>query len=150
VASAVLAHEPVGGDVLVVHGERLALEECAHGVDRPVLVPCEDAPHPVDGPEEVHRGGTGRGEAATEPVEIAREIARAQRAGAERDAHAGRHTDRRRAPDDHVLDRARDLAMVAVDPIDLSRRQQALVDHDHAAVPPFDRAHRHEFSGRGA
>ena len=44
---------------------------------------------------------------------------------------------------DHVLDGARHLAVVAVDPVHLARRQQALVDHDHAPVSPFDRPHRH-------
>ena len=44
---------------------------------------------------------------------------------------------------DHVLDRPRHLAVVAVDPIDLALRQQPLVDHDHAPVSPFDGPYLH-------
>jgi len=61
----------------------------------------------------------------------------------ERDPHGGRHADRGSAADDHVLDRGGDFPVVAVDSVDLAGRQQALIDHDHAPVRPFDRPHRH-------
>jgi hypothetical protein len=139
---AVAAERPVHGDVLLVNRERLALEERAQRVGRAVLVPREHLPHPLDGPEEVHRRRPRGGEGAAEAIELARRVA-PQGAGAERDAHRGRDADGGCAANDHVLDGARDLAMIAVDPIHLARRQQTLVDHDHASVPPFDRPHRH-------
>src|SRR5207245_72328 len=67
----------------------------------------------------------------------------AQGPGAQRDPHGGRDADRRRAADHHVLDGARHLPVVAVDAIDLARRQHALVEHDHAAASPFDRPDGH-------
>src|SRR5206468_7171314 len=54
-----------------------------------------------------------------------------------------RDADRRRATDHHVLDGARHLPVVAVDAVDLTRGEHALVEHDHAAASPLDRTNGH-------
>ena len=140
---AVHAEGAVRRDILVVDRERLALEQRAQRVGRAVTVAPEDPAHALDGPEEVHRGGAGGRERPAQPLEVLRRIARAQRARAERDAHGRRDADRRRATDHHVLDGARHLPVVAVDAVDLTRGEHALVEHDHAAASPLDRTNGH-------
>src|SRR6185503_9574804 len=57
-------------DVLLVHGECLALEKRTQRVGRTMLVAREDAPHPLNRPEEIHGRGTRGGEGAAETVEL--------------------------------------------------------------------------------
>ena len=132
------AERTVRRHVLVVDRERLALEQRPDRVRGAVAVAREDAAHALDGPEEIHGRRARRGEGAAEALEVAGGVGGAQRARAERDTHGRRDADRRRAADDHVLDGARDLAVVAIDAVDLARRQHALVEHDHAAASPLD------------
>src|SRR4029077_12568377 len=124
-------------------GERLALEQHPQRVDGTVAVAGEDTAHAVDRPEEIHGGGPRGGEAPAQSLEVARQVGPAERPRAERNAHRGGDADRGRAPHDHVLDGARDVAVRAVDAVDLARREEALVDHDDAAVPPLDRPDWH-------
>src|SRR5213075_972873 len=135
---AVRAETAVGGHVLVVDGERLALEQRAQRVRGAAAVAREDPPHALDRPEEVDRRWPRGGEGPAVAPEVA-----AQRARAERDPHGGGHADRRGAADHHVLDGARHLAVVAVDAVDLARGEEALVEHDHASIAPLDGSDRH-------
>ncbi len=54
-------------------------------------------------------------------------------------AHRGGNAYGRRAADDHVLDGARDVAVVGVGVVDDFARQAQLVENDDALRLPFDR-----------
>src|SRR5436309_2319451 len=139
---AVRAEAPVGGHVFVVDGERLALEERMERVGGAAEVAREDPPHALDRPEEVDGRRPRGGEGPAQALEVALRVA-AQRARAERDAHRGGHADRRGAADHHVLDGCCHVAVVAVDAVDLARREETLVEHHHASVAPLDGPDRH-------
>ena len=66
---------------------------------------------------------------------------------AERDAHRGGDADGRRTAHDHVLDRACDVAVIAIDAIDLLHRQQSLIEQDDGAVAPLDRTNHSRSPG---
>src|SRR5204863_6217230 len=68
---AVAAERAVRGDVLVVDGECLALEQHPERIDRTVAVAKEDPSHAVDRPEEIHRRRPRGGEAPAEALEVA-------------------------------------------------------------------------------
>ncbi len=138
---AVRAEGAIGGDVLVVDGAGLALQHQPQGLDVARVVLRVDAPHALDGPEEIHGRRSGCREGAADLVELAAELFALQPAHTERDAHGGRDADGRRAADHHVFDRARDLTIVAVDAIDFTHGQQTLIDHDDSTARPLDRTY---------
>jgi hypothetical protein len=53
-------------------------------------------------------------------------------------SHCRGNADRRRATNDHVADGFRDFAVAGVGVADLLTGKEALVEHHHAAVGPFD------------
>ena len=61
----------------------------------------------------------------------------------QRHPHGGRHTDGRRTPDDHPLDRLRDRLEIGIGIVDLLARQAGLVDHDDGVIAPFNSAEGH-------
>src|SRR5262249_8536237 len=86
---------------------------------------------------------TGRCEGPAETLEVADESVRGETTRAECDAHRGCHADRRRAADDHLLDRLHDLLGFAVDGIDFPIRQQTLIEHHHPTRLPLDGSYPH-------
>ena len=97
--------------------------------------------HSFEGPEQVPGGGTCSGEGVADRRQFRLQfVKRARRRAqhAQRHAHRCGHADGRRAPDDHLADGARDLAIVGVGVIDHFDRQPPLVEHHHTFVRPPD------------
>ena len=136
-----VAHAAARREVLPLDGEGLVEEAAAERLAAGGLEGAEALPHPLDGPEEVDRGGPGRGErrAHVAPLGLEEGALAAGGAQAEGEAERGGDADRGSAADRHVLDGGRDLVVVAATQDDLFRRQAPLVDHDHDAVLPRDR-----------
>jgi hypothetical protein len=143
----VLAEGAVAGDVLVVDRDRFLAQHLAHHFGAAPARAAESAAHALDGPEEIHRGRPRRGEAAADAIEGTPRIAIGRLRHAERDPHRGGDADRRRTADDHVLDRARDVAVVAIDAVDFLHRQQSLIEQDDGAVAPLDRTNHSRSPG---
>ena len=57
---------------------------------------------------------------------------------AQRGSHGRGHADRRRASNDHVADGFGDFAVIGVGVADFFAGKEALVEHDDAAVGPFN------------
>ncbi len=133
----------VGFDVLVEDALRLLDELTLDlvGLVRLGLGAAEAFAHALDGPEEVDGRGPGRAHQLAVVVEVLFEVGDRSADGlprAERDAHRRRDADGRRAADDHLLDGVGHLLAGAEGKILLLVRQEALVDHAHALVRPFD------------
>ena len=130
-------------DVLALHlpglGQHESLELLRSGSGARRLG--EDTLHPVNRPEQIHRGRSGLGQEVAHLVELGRELLGASRLApvdAERQTHRGSDADGRSTSDDHGLYGLGDLpGCLAVD-VDLLGRQLALVDHHDRPVVPFD------------
>ena len=73
-----------------------------------------------------------------------------ERSHSDSDAHGGGNADGGRSADDHVLDRARDLAVIGIGVVDHFAGEPPLVEHDDALGRPadgFDCAHGYFFHG---
>ena len=128
------AHRAAARDVFVVNGLRLRVEpilDLIHRLPRLRRVG-ERALHPLDRPEQIHGRRTRPRHQLADLVELRREFLRSGRlalAHRERDAHGGRHANRRRAADHHRLDRARDLGAGLAADVDFLRWKLPLIDH---------------------
>ena len=98
--------------------------------------------HALDRPEQIHCRRPRRGHQITQLVEIDGELACAlggAAAHAEGDPHRRGNTDRRRAANDHRLDRARHFRWRLAADVDLLAWQLALIDHHNRVVLPVNR-----------
>ena len=105
----------------------------------------KDLFHARRGPEKVDRRGAGRGDGCDDGLEFVfqkagcREFRAIFQLGhAQGDAIGGGDADGRGAADDHVLDAAGHFQVAAMGDELFFAGQQALVEHDHGAVFPFD------------
>jgi hypothetical protein len=133
-----VSHAPAGRQVLGLDGQGLVEERLAQGRAVHLRRRLEAAPHPVDRPEQVDRGGARVRELAAGPLELGGQ-GRALGLGAPRgegEAKRGRHPDRRSPPDGHVADGLRHLAGLPAPQEHLLAGQAALVDHHHRSVVP--------------
>src|SRR5262249_10925193 len=97
--------------------------------------------HAFERPKQVDGGGTRFGKNVADFGELRAQFGDRVGGGvlhAERDTHGGGDTYGRRAPNHHLADGFGDVAVVRVGVMNFCGRQKALVEHDHAAVGPFD------------
>ena len=95
--------------------------------------------HALDCPEQIHRGRPGGGKHLAQAVKLFQAVDLLQLPGTECDTHSRSHADRWRTADHHLLNRASHTAVVTIRAVDLSGRQQPLVEHHHRAILPLDR-----------
>jgi hypothetical protein len=138
--SAEFAECAVAGDVLVIDRDRLLAQHLAHHLGAAPARAREGAAHALDRPKQIHRGRPRRSKATADAIEGAAGVALGRLRHPERDAHRGGHADRRRAAHHHVLDGARDIAMIAIHAVHLLQRQEPLVEEHDGTIAPLDRS----------
>ena len=111
-----LAHAAVGGVVFLQHGLGLDHQVVLEGRHRLVRMGLDQPLHPVQGPEEVHRGGPGRGDFPADGFETADwnspGVIGLDLQGPQGRAHGRGHPDGRRPPDGQRPDGLDDLAII--------------------------------------
>ena len=135
-------HGPIRLDVLALDQDRLLPERRGQARERLVTMGLEAAAHPLDRPEKIDHGRTGRGEQARQPFETRRPLRRGDISSAhepEGDPHRRRHADRRGASNRHSADRRRHLLRGPQGQVDLLLGKEALVEQDDPLVGPGDR-----------
>ena len=138
---AVAADRPADRDILLAHDPGLFGQPPANGVHRLAAQPGVQPLHAVDRPEQVDRGRAGCGQGVANGFELAVEVRRVGLLDPQRHPHRRRHADGRRAPDHHLPDRLRDLAIIPAGDVFFFERQARLVDHDDAFVRPQNGFH---------
>ena len=137
-----IAHGAIGGDVLIEDSLRLIQEARAQAVERLTLRGERGAAHPIERPEEVHRGGARGGQTLDGGFEVAQHII--ERRGAacssrQHDTEGRRHADGRSTADHEGTNGIGDLFPASALPLLLFRGQAALVEEDEPIRPPADR-----------
>jgi hypothetical protein len=97
--------------------------------------------HPVDGPEKIDGGGARFCQDGADLVEFRLQFGDGFRVAmkhADRDTHCGGNAYRRRAANHHVGDCGGDFAVVRIGVVNFLGGKQALVEHDHAFISPFN------------
>ncbi len=110
---------------------------CGIGPDADAL---EFLLHAADRPEKIHGRGPGLADEVTDLIEVTLQVAGGFGFGiayAERDAHGGGNSDRRRPAHHHIADDIGHLLVRGAGDIDFFRRQLRLIDEAYALIGPF-------------
>src|SRR6266404_2092700 len=97
--------------------------------------------HALERPKQVDRGRTSLGDHVADLRKFRTQFFHGfcrRMQNAQGHAHGGRDSDRRGAANDHFPDRAGDFAVVGVGVADFLAGEAALIEHDYAAIGPFD------------
>ena len=140
----VAAQTTVGLDIFGVQGQGFVFEAFAQTIPARRMGLGVDAPHALNGPEQVDRSGTGRGKNPAQPIKGGRPVAGLELSGAERQPHGRSHANGRCTANNHGSNRPGNALVVGIGPIEFAGRQEALIEHDHRSRPaglgllPFD------------
>ena len=129
------AHGAVGGDVLVEDRLGLVEQPPTESVERERPTRERHAPHPLQRPEEVDRGGPCRAQPLDGFLEIHQDpfpVIRPTLARRQRDAEGGGHADGGRAAHDEGADGIGDLLPGGAGLLDLLDRQAGLIQEREA------------------